>query len=287
MFIYYKSGLRELNQEIEGIGAVYTQNLSFYSICKYYNIELIHHIHQIGHNYNNIDKDEWDKQWDDFFNFKSLCRTIDTINLDNYKLYEKKILHKEDVEQNKDNECIFFSKGSSINESERSKFLALIKDDINKAYDEVNYNRPLIYNKNKKNIAIHIRVWNDCDSVSEKYIDFQYSINSQRYKYDENKYISIINKIINKYPDYDIHIFTQESFKIKYPNIYANSKFNMNINMNAFDTLHHMIKADVLVLGVLSAFSILAAYYNKNTIIYTNDNKEQKFIDSWLDIDEF
>ena len=47
MFIYYKSGLRELNQEIEGIGAVYTQNLSFYSICKYYNIELIHHIHHL------------------------------------------------------------------------------------------------------------------------------------------------------------------------------------------------------------------------------------------------
>ena len=38
-------------------------------------------------------------------------------------------------------------------------------------------------------------------------------------------------------------------------------------DLDTFDTFHHLCKADVLVMGS-SSFSILAAFYNKNTIIY-------------------
>ena len=38
-------------------------------------------------------------------------------------------------------------------------------------------------------------------------------------------------------------------------------------DLNTFDTFHHLCKADILCMGT-SSFSILAAFYNKNTVIY-------------------
>jgi len=279
MLIYYTSGLKELNQEIEGVGAIYTQHVLTYLICKFYKIEFIHHIHQIGHNYNN--ESNWDKLWDDFFNYKSLCKTINDINLNDYKEIRKLNLYKEDIEKDKNNNCIYYCKGTPLTNDEYNMFHSLDKTDIIKAYNDANINRTLIYNKNKKNIAIHIRVWNECDTA---YYNGYITHTCDRYKYNEFYYLELINKLINKYPDYDIHIFTQESFKERYSNIFNNPKFNCHINMNSFDSLHHMINADVLVLG-LSAFSRLAGFYNNNTIIYTDKN-DSSILTNWIYINE-
>lgn len=70
-------------------------------------------------------------------------------------------------------------------------FHSLNKDDIIKAYNDTNINKTLIYNKNKKNIAIYIRVWNECDTI---YYNGYLNHSCDRYKYDEFYYFKIINK---------------------------------------------------------------------------------------------
>ena len=62
------------------------------------------------------------------------------------------------IEKDKNNNCIYYSKGTPLTNDEYNMFHSLNKDDIIKAYNDTNINKTLIYNKNKKNIAIYIRV---------------------------------------------------------------------------------------------------------------------------------
>lgn len=83
-----------------------------------------------------------------------------------------------------------------------------------------------------------------------------------------------------------IYIFShKKSFKAKYSSIYNNPKINCHIDMNPFDSLHHMINADVLVLGLLSAFSRLARFYNNKTIIHIDKNNSS-ILTNWIYINE-
>ena len=82
-------------------------------------------------------------------------------------------------------------------------------------------------------------------------------------------YEELINKLKKQYTNSDIHIFSQEKyFDIKFKNLRKIENINIHFDdLDLFDTFHHLCKADVLVMG-LSSFSILAAFYNKNIIIY-------------------
>ena len=111
--------------------------------------------------------------------------------------------------------------------------MSTIQKELINAYDEINSNRKLIYDKNKTNIAIHLRVYNNID-IKEYYS-----------KLRELKDIKLL--------------------------------FN---DLDTFDTLHHLCKADVLYLG-RSLFSILAGFYNKYTVIYL-PYYYQLSLKSWL-----
>ena len=272
----------------EGIGSTYYKVISLISIAKYLNIDYIHSKYRIGHNYNNINEDEWNKLYYDFFNLQKITKSFDNYDLTDYKIitnHELTLEHFNYINNSDKNkkEIFYFVEPFNITLNDPNKFYPLIRNDIIDAYNEVNYNRPLIYNKNKKNIAIHIRVYNSNDD--SYYYEGYLNYSCDRFKYNENMYISIINKIINKYPDYDIHIYSQNDFKERYPNIYANSKFNIHLDTDILDLLHHMIKADVLLLG-FSCLSHLAGIYNTNTVIYLNYHMPL-ILNNWIDINSF
>lgn len=285
MLISYNKALRELNQEIEGVGSIYFRIISLYAIAKYLNIDYIHFKCDIGHNYTNINQDEWNDIYDKFFNFKKISKSINDINLNEFKetkTQEMTLDYFDYINANKNNKEIFyFTHPFNITFKNSNKYYSPIRNELIKAYDENNNHKKFIYNKNNKNIAIHIRVYNDYDTANyNEYLNYT----CDRFKYNEEKYLSIINKLINKYPDYDIHIFTQERFKERYPNIYNNPKINTHIEIDAINSLHNMIKADVLLLG-FSCFSHLAGIYNQNTVYYINYHMP-KILDSWINIDE-
>jgi hypothetical protein len=82
-------------------------------------------------------------------------------------------------------------------------------------------------------------------------------------------YEKLITKLKIQYPNSDIHIFSQEKyFDIKFKKLREIENINIHFDdLDLFDTFNHLCKADVLVMG-LSSLSIIAALYNKNTVIY-------------------
>lgn len=304
MYILYNSALRNTDREVEGVGSIYFKIINLIAFCRHHNLEFIHYKHHIGHNYNNMDENEWDTKWDNLFNIGAMCKKLEDIeNVDNYKIIkynglqyiplyndEKEMIKNNDVIFdniiiNKNNDVLcYITHNTEIYKKHANEYLKLVEDDILKVYNEANINKPLIFDKNKKNIAIHIRVWNDWDAVCDKYEEY---INSSILKHalNENQYHHIISKLINKFPDYDIHIFSQPSFITKYPNIYNNKNLNFHFDMDALDSMHHLINADVLVLGY-STFSFLAGIYNKNTVIYTYYPYIHKLMDRWINFNE-
>ena len=257
-------------KELKGVGSQYQKILTLYAVAKKNNLKYIHIPISIGHNY---EKDEtWDDKWDKFFNLKKVSDNneidIDDLDkefvLDNYNL--KNILEEKDPKK-----LYFFFHTLSIFEETPDYYFKDIQDDLINAYNESNKNRKLIYNKNKINIAIHIRVFNDYDNICENINSYITSDKtaSHKYYYTCDMYIKLINDLKNEYPDSNIHIFSQEKyFDIKFKKIREIKDINIHFNdLDLFDTFHHLSKADVLVTG-LSNFSIIAALYNKNKIIY-------------------
>jgi len=286
MFILYNSVFRNSDKEVEGVGSIYFRIISLIAFCRFYNFNFLHFKHHIGHNYNNIPNNEWDTLWDNFFNIKKLSFNFNDIIFDDFEIIKKHELEYSDIDiliQNKNNNILFyFLHFFPILYKNPNSFFKLIEHDIRIVYNEVNFNRPLIFDNNFKNIAIHIRVWNEFDTYPyHSFIDSYIG----PYQLTEFYYISIINKLTSKFPNYIIHIFSQPSFIHKFPNIFNNKNLLFHFDIDAFNTIHHLINADVLVLGY-SCFSFLTGIYNKNTVIYTNYPYIPKLLDRWIDIQE-
>lgn len=278
MYLLYNSSFSE---EREGVGAIYQRIITLLAICRKYNFEFIHQKQLLGHNYHN--DSNWDDKWDNFFNLKKVCKTINDIDIANSQNNYFHIMNNDHLKYLLENkhkcDLNYFVLPYNIILNNANSFFTLIQNDLIEAYNESNYNKPLIY-KNKS-VAIHIRVWNDNDTTP---YDCFINGTTVYFQFEETDYINLIKKIINLYPNYDIHIFTQTNFNLKFPNIQKKfPNININIDMDTFDTFHHLAKADVFVMG-LSSFSILAAIYNKNTVIHTG--MWIKALDSWLDFNK-
>ena len=257
-------------KEIEGIGSQYQKIITLFAVVKKNNLKYIHLPIQVGHNCTN--DNEWDKKWDNMFNFKRLSNNdeIDINNIEKEFMIDN--ISFDYILNNKyKNKLYFYFHVFKIFDNNPEYYLKDIQDDIINAYDENNNNRKLIYNKDKINIAIHIRVFNDNDTICENiksYISSDRN-SSIRYYFTGKMYEELINKLKKQYPNSDIHIFSQEKyFDIKFKNLRKIENINIHFDdLDLFDTFHHLCKADVLVMG-LSSFSFVAAFYNKNTIIY-------------------
>ena len=269
MFIGYKQQEGQSNLGgIEGIGAQYQKIISLLCVAKRHNLKFIYTRPKIGDNKLNLK--DWDEKWEKMFNIKKLCNN-DEIN-DNINSLEKKYnisLTSSALSLNNDNNKILnlYLHAFEIFDSNPDFYLSNIQNDLINAYDENNIDRKLIYDKNKINIAIHIRVFSDFD-LNDELNNYKLNI-TPRFYMTCDKYIKIINDLKIKYPNSDIHIFSQEKyFDLNYKKIRDIEGIKLHFDdLDTFDTIHHLCKADVLLMG-LSSFSILAAFYNKNTVIY-------------------
>ena len=251
------------NKIKEGVGAQYQRIICLLAIAKRHNIKYIHIPIIIDHNYNN--DPEWNEKWDKMFNINKLSNN-DEIDIKEVKYTEKFRL---DLDLDKDDNSILyqFTYPFKVFDSNPDYYLNSIKNDIIRVYDENNSNRILIYNKSKISIAIHIRVFNKNDVV--EYFNDYINNKTCRFYMTCDMYISYISKLKKEYLNSDIHIFSQkDTFDIHYKQLYDIENITLHLDdLDTFDTFNHLCKADILVMG-LSSFSVLAAFYNKNTVIY-------------------
>jgi hemoglobin-like flavoprotein len=153
-------------------------------------------------------------------------------------------------------------------------------------------------NKKEINISLHIRNFNNNDVCKESEREY-----FNKSSYIKSFYINLINNLKNKFNDQNkqnkqkeilhFHIYSQyknieekEQFneliehiknikKVKLnENGYSiieneNIKVSLHLNENEIETLHHMIKSDVLVLAK-SSFSAIANYYSRGINIILN-----------------
>ena len=271
-------------KEIEGIGSQYQKIITLFAVVKKNNLKYIHLPIQVGHNCTN--DNEWDKKWDNMFNFKRLSNNdeIDINNIEKEFMIDN-ISFDYILNNRYTNKLFFFFNVFDIFNKNPEYYIKEIQDDLIDAYNENNNNRKLIYNKNKINIAIHIRVFNDYDNICENVNSYISSdINSSiRYYYTFEMYEKIIINLKKEYPNSDIHIFSQEKyFDIKFKKLRDIKDVIIHFDdLDLFDVFHHLCKADVLVTG-LSSFSIIAALYNKNKIIYLKFNSPP-YLKSWIE----
>jgi len=257
----------------EGVGSQYQKIINLYAVIKKFNLKYIHIPIQIGHNYNN--DNDWNKKWDNFFNFKKLSNNdeIDIEKQEKYFITEHNTT-EETIFRNQNPDILYlYSHTYDIFYKKPEYYFKDIQNDLIDAYDEANNHRTLIYNKQKTNIAIHIRVYNNYDNEDDNTYYDRYSktdtSKEERFNFTADMYENLINQLKEKYTNTEIHIFSQkEYFDIKFKKLRDIKDIKLHFDdMDVFDTFHHMCKADVFVMG-LSSFSILAAYYNKNTVIY-------------------
>jgi hypothetical protein len=257
---------------LEGVGSLYQKIINLYAVAKKHDLKYIHIPVRVGHNYNNLEN--WDDKWDQFFNFKKLSNN-DEIDIDKLNNMEKhfitEYLSLEIMLKNNDPNVLYlYYHTFSIFYENPEYYFKDIQNDLINAYDEINYNRKLIYNKNKTNIAIHIRVYNNYDNEGDFELYSKEDTSKEyRFCFTAEMYEILINQLKEKYSNCEIHIFSQEKFfDIKYKKLRDIKDLQFHFDdIDVFDTFHHLCKADVFVMG-LSTFSIIAAYYNKNTIIY-------------------
>lgn len=267
---YIDANNMAIKDGFEGVGAQYQRIIALLAIANRHNLKYIHIPIQIGHNYSN--DSEWDEKWDNFFNIKKFANNHEI----DYSLLEKKYtpyINNITLEQLlKDNEektniLNHYFLPFNIFDNNPDYYLSNIQSKIIDAYDDINSNRKLIYDKTKLNIAIHIRVYSDCDGI--KYYNDYINNKSNRFYMNCDMYINLISKLKKTYHNADIHIFSEEKyFDLHYKKIRELDNINIHLNdLDTFDTFHHLCKADILCLGT-SSFSILAGFYNKNTVIY-------------------
>jgi len=248
------------NYTDEGVGAQYQRILCILLLCDLLEIKYIHQKITVGHNYDN--DINWNERWDNLFNLNKLSSVITGNN--KQKIIEKFnppvheiIQNIQNFEKDKNSDYII----KITNSTQIGDFYINYFDNIlYKVRSLYNYTGKCIYDKNYTNIAIHIRVHNKFDTEppdSSQEFGARYTLNCNQYK-------ELIINLKKKYKNPLVHIFTQESQE--FDNIDGVIYYK---DTDAFFTLHHLIKADVLVTAK-SSFSYLAALYNENEVIYVN-----------------
>jgi len=298
MYILYNSIIRNNDNYglVEGAGSNYQRIITLIAICKAFNLDFLHYKINIGHNSTNMDFNLYDELWDKFFNIKKFVKLKSSIKIDDFKEIKvdailpqhlEAIIYYNQFHPNDNNFLLYIKNPYFIINSNPNDFYELIQNDIINAYNSANSDRKLIYNNKITNIAIHIRVYNDFDNLDgshNNYLDGYIKTNNCRFIYTEDFYINLINKLNIKYPNNQIYIFSEKKyFDLKYKKLRNFTNLNFQLDMNNFDTFHHLVNSDVLVLGT-SSFSHLAGLYNNNQVIYLNYEYFPKSLNKWLEL---
>lgn len=250
----------------EGVGAQYQRIIGLLGIAKKHGLKFIHRKITVGHNYE--DDLLWDEKWDDIFNIKSINSIVEidkentTTNKEVVKLFN---VSNNDIDMIIKNPDKIFSITLPFNivDNAPNIYYNIIRNDIINAYNNSNYELSL-FDNDRKNIVIHIRVLNECDNEIET-IQYENLIGIRYTSYEH--YTILINKLKNIYPNYNIHIFSQKKISLYYKDIDKIENVKLHLDTDAITSFHHMCNSDILVIAK-SSFSYLAAIYNKNKVIF-------------------
>jgi hypothetical protein len=168
-----------------------------------------------------------------------------------------------------------FKKSFDIVDKSPNIYYKLIQNDIRDAYN--NKSQTYLFDTEKKNIAIHIRVINECDDIDE-YVNYENL--TGRHGISPEKYVMLIYKFKNIYPNYNIHIFSQKNIILKYKELEKIDDIKFHLDIDSITTFHHLCNADIFVMAK-SSFSYLAAIYNKNKVIYLSNVGNHPPLDTW------
>lgn len=188
---------------------------------------------KIAHNY--LNESNFEDKLDKFIGIKEELPLINSI--DKNKLIEPFISD------------VLFYLHNHMNEFENSKTLTLIKK--------------CFYRKNKKphgtgGIGIHIRRQNPDDNNTHSGLFVPNEL-----------YIYLIQKMIELYPNYKIHIFSQgtmDQFKL-FEQIFGFQKLQLHLNESLETTFVQLVYADVLIIAP-SALSYMAGCLSNGKIFY-------------------
>jgi len=251
----------------EGIGAMVQYQLSCYIASKVYNVNyyftgfknLTHY------QYFNMDKNEWDVNITNFFNFPiSEPLHLNTINVGNHENLLDIINNNKDTIINMDSTYLLRFLDTHIDTEYAKNICKELRYNITIPKNEM-------YFKNYTNITFHIRIYTKTDCCNAP----------SRELFDDSKIESTINKL--KYidtlidmPDKVYHIYSQGD-----PSYFEFLKLtNLNIVLHIEEypltSLYHMINADVLITAN-SSLSYIAHILGDHKLLFVRDT----FVHKW------
>lgn len=248
----------------EGAGAQYQRAIGLLAICRQNdNLKYIHNKITVGHNYDN--DEYWDDKWDNLFGLSELsCKDDLDSNIEVEDTYLLNDDHYNQIHLNKllKVQIPFNIIEQHIDNFFNDDFLSELRD----IYCKNNADRKLfLFDKDKVNIAMHIRVFNECDGEEERLLFTQNRRDGRFCGLDT--YIVIIQQLKQQFPSSKIHIFTQSNFDKRHSPLRDLPEVSIHTEVDAIDTFHHLCNADVFVMSK-SSFSYLAGLYNTKTVIY-------------------
>lgn len=252
----------------EGIGAMVQYQLSCYIASKVYKVNyyftgfknLTHY------QYFNMDKNEWDLNITNFFNFPiSEILHLNTIhfNGDHNTLV--------DIINNNTNSIIYIDYRYLLRFLDNHIDTEYAKNICKELNNKITIPEDKMYFKNSTNIAFHIRIYTKTDCCYDP----------SRELLDDSKIESTINKL--KYidtlidmPDKVYHIYSQGD-----PSYFEFLKLtNLNIVLHIEEypltSLYHMIHSDILITSN-SSFSYIAHILGNHKLLFVRDTFVQKW----------
>lgn len=218
----------------EGIGAMAQYQIICYVISKLYNVNFYFTgFKNLTHyQYFDITQEQWCKDITNFFNLP-VSKDLDLPTINFHQLN----IELDDFINNNDNVIINFEPHYLLSFMDNYIDNDGIQNILIELGKNIILNSDLKYfDKEKQNIAIHIRKYTqtDCD------------LNPRREYFDESKkdyYINLINKLDNNKVDF--HIYSQgkeEEF-----NFLNKNNIKLHIEENPLVSLYHMINSDIFI----------------------------------------
>lgn len=235
--------------QFEGAGSMIELVLSAYIYSKDRYFKFIYNdVRGIDHFiHNGVSSEEWDRSWNSFIRSYLIPSDNNVTNLANIT--------------NKDTIVIsnFYKKYINDNIQSLNNNLSILRQN----YEMTSTNLQTYFSKEYINVAIHIRRYTSTDCDHNPYRDL-YEPNNHM-----NDYFLNIIKRINQKKDHEkmeinFHIYSQGDISF-FPSLNQLSKNGYNILFHLDEhpiiSLHHMIKADILIMS-RSSFSHVAAIYS-------------------------